>query len=29
MKNTNEERKVALSLNIALYRPLKYNEVAK
>lgn len=29
MKNTNEERKVALSLNIALYRPLKYNEVVK
>lgn len=29
MKNTNEDRKVALSLNIALYRPLKFNEVAK
>lgn len=29
MKNTNEQRKVALSLNIALYRPLKFNEVAK
>ncbi|MDO8313240.1 MAG: type 4a pilus biogenesis protein PilO [Sideroxyarcus sp.] len=29
MKNANEERKVALSLNIALYRPLKFNEVAK
>lgn len=29
MKNSNEERKVALSLNIALYRPLKFNEVVK
>jgi Tfp pilus assembly protein PilO len=29
MKTTNEERTVALSLNIALYSPLKYNEVAK
>ena len=29
MKATNEERTVALSLNIALYRPLKFNEVAK
>lgn len=29
MKNSNEEQKVALSLNIALYRPLKFSEVAK
>lgn len=29
MKNTNEGQNVALSLNIALYRPLKFNEVVK
>lgn len=29
MKNSNEEQKVALSLSIALYRPLKFNEVVK
>lgn len=29
MKYANEVRDVALSLNIALYRPLKFNEVAK
>lgn len=29
MKSGNEEQKVALSLSIALYRPLKFNEVVK
>jgi len=29
MKNTNEGQNVALSLSIALYRPLKFNEVVK
>lgn len=29
VKYANEPRKVALSLNIALYRPLKFKEVAK